>query len=89
MYPEQSGRDELVLAVLQSADRLFYIPSWMDTYSTYTKGPVEYKEGNQYVGRLSDDGGAGAADRPGRGQPAPAAGGIRRRSRRSIRRPAS
>ena len=31
---------------------LFYIPSWMDTFSTYFKAPVEYKEGNQYVGRF-------------------------------------
>ena len=31
---------------------MFYIPTWADTYSTYTKGPAEYKEGNQYVGRF-------------------------------------
>ena len=62
---QQSGRDELVLAVLQSAHRLFYIPTWMDTYSTYTKGPVEYKEGNQYVGRFPTMTVPRAADGPG------------------------
>src|SRR6185503_14750995 len=31
---------------------LFYIPSWMDTYSVYRKDPkgVPYTEGQQYVG---------------------------------------
>jgi alcohol dehydrogenase (cytochrome c) len=31
---------------------LFYIPSWMDTYSTFTKRPVEYKEGQRFTGAL-------------------------------------
>jgi len=29
---------------------LFYVPSWMDTYSVYTKRPVTYTPGQQYVG---------------------------------------
>lgn len=29
---------------------LFYIPSWMDTYSVYTKRPVTYTPGQQYIG---------------------------------------
>lgn len=29
---------------------LFYIPSWLDTYSVYTKRPVSYTPGQQYVG---------------------------------------
>ncbi|MDC0598776.1 PQQ-dependent dehydrogenase, methanol/ethanol family [Gammaproteobacteria bacterium] len=29
---------------------LFYIPSWMDTYSVYTKREVEYEPGRQFVG---------------------------------------
>jgi alcohol dehydrogenase (cytochrome c) len=31
---------------------LFYIPSWMDTYSTYIKRPVEYVEGQRFTGAL-------------------------------------
>jgi alcohol dehydrogenase (cytochrome c) len=31
---------------------LFYIPSWMDTYSTFTKRPVEFKEGQRFTGAL-------------------------------------
>jgi len=29
---------------------LFYIPTWLDTYSVYTKRPVEYIAGQTYVG---------------------------------------
>ncbi|MEY4640399.1 MAG: hypothetical protein RLZZ227_393 [Pseudomonadota bacterium] len=29
---------------------LFYVPSWLDTYSVYTKRPVTYTAGQQYVG---------------------------------------
>jgi alcohol dehydrogenase (cytochrome c) len=29
---------------------LFYVPSWLDTYSVYTKRPVTYTPGQQYVG---------------------------------------
>lgn len=29
---------------------LFYVPTWMDTYSVYTKRPVEYVPGQTYVG---------------------------------------
>ncbi len=28
----------------------FYVPTWMDTYSVYTKRPVTYTPGQQYVG---------------------------------------
>jgi alcohol dehydrogenase (cytochrome c) len=31
---------------------LMYIPSWMDTYATFTKRPVEYKEGQRFTGAL-------------------------------------
>ena len=31
---------------------LFYIPSWMDTYSTYIKRPVDYAEGQRFTGAL-------------------------------------
>jgi alcohol dehydrogenase (cytochrome c) len=29
---------------------LFYVPTWLDTYSVYTKRPVEYVPGQTYVG---------------------------------------
>lgn len=29
---------------------LFYVPTWLDTYSVYTKRPVEYIPGQTYVG---------------------------------------
>jgi alcohol dehydrogenase (cytochrome c) len=29
---------------------LFYVPTWLDTYSIYTKRPVEYVAGQTYVG---------------------------------------
>lgn len=29
---------------------LFYVPTWVDTFSVYTKRPVEYTPGQQYVG---------------------------------------
>jgi alcohol dehydrogenase (cytochrome c) len=31
---------------------LMYVPSWMDTYATFTKRPVEYKEGQRFTGAL-------------------------------------
>ncbi len=31
---------------------LFYVPSWMDTYGTYTKRPVEYREGQRFTGAI-------------------------------------
>jgi alcohol dehydrogenase (cytochrome c) len=31
---------------------LFYVPSWMDTYATFTKRPVEYRPGQRFTGAL-------------------------------------
>ena len=31
---------------------LFYVPVWADTYSTFTKRPVEFKEGQRFTGAL-------------------------------------
>ena len=31
---------------------LFYLPMWGDTFSTFTKRPVEYKEGQRFTGAL-------------------------------------
>jgi alcohol dehydrogenase (cytochrome c) len=52
VYPNNQGATNWYPPSFSPRTGLFYIPSWMDTYSTYTKGPVEYKEGNQYVGRF-------------------------------------
>jgi len=52
VYPNNQGATNWYSPSYSPRTGLFYIPSWMDTYSTYTKGPVEYREGNQYVGRF-------------------------------------
>ena len=52
VYPNNQGATNWYSPSFSPRTGLFYIPSWMDTSSTYTKGPVEYKAGNQYVGRF-------------------------------------
>jgi alcohol dehydrogenase (cytochrome c) len=52
VYPNNQGATNWYSPSYSPRAGLFYIPSWMDTYSTYTKGPAEYKAGNQYVGRF-------------------------------------
>jgi alcohol dehydrogenase (cytochrome c) len=52
VYPNNQGATNWYSPSYSPRTGLFYIPSWMDTYSTYTKGPVEYKPGTQYVGRF-------------------------------------
>jgi alcohol dehydrogenase (cytochrome c) len=52
VFPNNQGATNWYPPSYSPRTGLFYIPTWMDTYSTYTKGPVEYKEGNQYVGRF-------------------------------------
>jgi alcohol dehydrogenase (cytochrome c) len=52
VYPNNQGATNWYSPSYSPRTGLFYIPSWMDTYSTYTKGAVEYKEGNQYTGRF-------------------------------------
>lgn len=52
IYPNNQGATNWYPPSFSPRTGYFYIPSWMDTYSTYTKGAVEYKEGNQYVGRF-------------------------------------
>jgi alcohol dehydrogenase (cytochrome c) len=52
VYPNNQGATNWYSPSYSPRTGLFYIPTWMDTYSTYTKGPVEYKEGNQYTGRF-------------------------------------
>jgi len=52
VYPNNQGATNWYSPSYSPRTGLFYIPSWMDTSSTYTKGPVEYKAGNLYVGRF-------------------------------------
>jgi alcohol dehydrogenase (cytochrome c) len=55
VYPNNQGATNWYSPSYSPRTGLFYIPSWMDTSSTYTKDPkvpVEYKPGNQYVGRF-------------------------------------
>jgi alcohol dehydrogenase (cytochrome c) len=52
VYPNNQGATNWYSPSYSPRTGLFYIPSWVDTYSTYFKGPVEYREGAQYVGRF-------------------------------------
>ena len=52
VYPNNQGATNWYSPSYSPRTGLFYIPTWMDTSSTYTKGPVEYRPGNQYVGRF-------------------------------------
>jgi alcohol dehydrogenase (cytochrome c) len=52
VYPNNQGATNWYSPSFSPRTGLFYIPSWVDTYSTYFKGPVEYREGAQYVGRF-------------------------------------
>jgi alcohol dehydrogenase (cytochrome c) len=52
VYPNNQGATNWYSPSYSTRTGLLYIPSWMDTYSTYTKGDVQYKEGNQFTGRF-------------------------------------
>jgi alcohol dehydrogenase (cytochrome c) len=55
VYPNNQGATNWYSPSYSPRTGFFYIPTWMDTSSTYTKDskvPVEYKPGNQYVGRF-------------------------------------
>ena len=52
VYPNNQGATNWYSPSYSPRTGLFYIPTWMDTSSTYTKGPVEYRPGNLYVGRF-------------------------------------
>jgi alcohol dehydrogenase (cytochrome c) len=52
VYPNNQGATNWYSPSYSPRTGLFYIPSWMDTSSVYTKGPVEYKPGSLYVGRF-------------------------------------
>ena len=52
VYPNNQGATNWYPPSYSPRTGLFYIPSWMDTYSVYRKDPkgVPYTEGQQYVG---------------------------------------
>jgi alcohol dehydrogenase (cytochrome c) len=52
VYPGVQGGTNWYSPSFSPRTGLFYVPSWMDTYSTFTKRPVEYKEGQRYTGAL-------------------------------------
>ena len=52
IYPGNQGGTNWYSPSFSPHTGLFYIPSWMDTYSTYIKRPVEYAEGQRFTGAL-------------------------------------
>jgi alcohol dehydrogenase (cytochrome c) len=51
-FPGVQGGTNWFSPSYSPATGLFYIPSWMDTYATFTKRPVEYREGQRFTGAL-------------------------------------
>jgi alcohol dehydrogenase (cytochrome c) len=52
VYPGNQGGTNWYSPSYSPRTGLFYIPSWMDTHSTYIKRPVEYVEGQRFTGAL-------------------------------------
>ena len=52
VYPGVQGATNWYSPSFSPRTGLFYVPTWIDTYSTFTKRPVEYKEGQRYTGAL-------------------------------------
>jgi alcohol dehydrogenase (cytochrome c) len=52
IYPGVQGATNWYSPSFSPRTGLFYVPTWVDTYSTFTKRPVEYKEGQRYTGAL-------------------------------------
>ena len=50
IMPNNQGATNWYSPSYSPETELFYIPSWVDTFSVYTKRPVEYVEGQQFVG---------------------------------------
>ncbi len=91
VYPNNQGATNWYSPSFSPRTGLFYIPTWADTYSVYRKTPgkdsVPFTEGQFFAGTFPT-----MAMPPmvaGGDQHAVAAGGLRHRFRRSIRRPVS
>jgi alcohol dehydrogenase (cytochrome c) len=52
VYPNNQGATNWYSPSYSPRVGYFYIPSWMDTYSTYIRRPVEYTEGQRFTGAL-------------------------------------
>jgi alcohol dehydrogenase (cytochrome c) len=52
IYPGVQGGTNWYSPTFSPRTGLFYVPVWGDTFSTFTKRPVEYKEGQRYTGAL-------------------------------------
>jgi alcohol dehydrogenase (cytochrome c) len=52
VYPGVQGATNWYSPSFSPRSGLFYVPTWVDTYSLFTKRPVEYKEGQRYTGAL-------------------------------------
>ena len=52
VYPGVQGATNWYSPSFSPRTGLFYVSTWVDTYSTFMKRPVEYKEGQRYTGAL-------------------------------------
>ena len=52
IYPGVQGGTNWYSPSFSPRTGLFYLPMWGDTFSTFTKRPVEYKEGQRFTGAL-------------------------------------
>jgi len=52
IYPGNQGGTNWYSPSYSPRTGLFYIPSWMDTFSTYIKRPVDFVEGQRFTGAL-------------------------------------
>jgi alcohol dehydrogenase (cytochrome c) len=52
IYPGNQGGTNWYSPSYSPRTGLFYIPSWMDTYSTYIRRPVDFIEGQRFTGAL-------------------------------------
>ena len=50
IMPNNQGATNWYSPSWSPVTQLFYVPTWLDTYSVYTKRPVEYVPGQTYVG---------------------------------------
>ena len=52
VYPGVQGATNWYSPSFSPHTSLFYVSTWVDSYSTFTKRPVEYKEGQRFTGAL-------------------------------------
>jgi alcohol dehydrogenase (cytochrome c) len=52
VYPGVQGATNWYSPSFSPRTGLFYVPTWADTYSTFSKRPVEFREGQRFTGAL-------------------------------------